>query len=94
MKLTAADKDLLLEWGYKEQDFWQIEEAMKKKYTRYILHPFNDGDIKVLSRREAIKILGREMYLSGICSSTFYWHSLRLAYKKGNVFFDSSALFA
>lgn len=30
MKLTAADKKMLLEWGHPESDFRQIEEALQK----------------------------------------------------------------
>lgn len=93
MKLTAADKDLLLEWDYEEKYFWQIEEAMKEEYTTYKLYGVNDEDARVISREEAIKLLGRESYLSGISRSAFHWSALCIAHNKGDVAFNSSALF-
>ena len=90
MKLTNVDKEMLLNNGYTEEDFPQIEAAMLKKNTKYKL---ND---KLISREEAITILGREKYVSGISRSAFHWSAVRPV-KEGSdkelVYFDSSNLF-
>lgn len=90
MKLTNEDKELILDWGHSEDDFWQIEEAMKKKYTTYEL---TGADARVITREEAIEILGREEYLSGICRSAFHFSAFREGYGGREVYFDSSELF-
>lgn len=90
MKLIKEDKELLLKNGYTEEDFPQIEVAMLKKNTKYEL---ND---KLISREEAIAILGREKYVSGISRSAFHWSAVRQV-KEGSdeelIYFDSSNLF-
>lgn len=90
MKLIKKDKELLLKNGYTEEDFPQIETAMLKKNTKYEL---ND---KLISREEAIAILGREKYVSGISRSAFHWSAVRQV-KEGSdkelIYFDSSNLF-
>lgn len=90
MKLIKEDKELLLKNGYTEEDFPQIEAAMLKKNTKYEL---ND---KLISREEAIAILGREKYVSGISRSAFHWSAARQV-KEGSdeefIYFDSSNLF-
>lgn len=69
MKLTEEDKKMLLSWGFTEDDFWQIAEAIHKSKTKYEL-----GDTPI-SREEAIRLLGREKYLSGIARSAFHHSS-------------------
>lgn len=90
MKLIKEDKESLLKNGYTEKDFPQIEAAMLKKNTKYKL---ND---KLISREEAIAILGREKYVSGISRSAFHWSAVRQV-KEGSyeelIYFDSSNLF-
>lgn len=85
MKLTNADKELLLKWGHREKDFNQIEEATTK--TTYEM---NDKEI---SRNEAMEVLGREIYLSSISRSAFHWSAVRENKKGESVYFNSSKLF-
>ena len=88
MMLTEADKTLLVQWGHTEDDFRQIEEAMQKSKTSYKLGS------KRITRDEAIRLLGRKDYLSGISRSAFHWTATRPVHMSGEkVYFDSSKLF-
>ena len=90
MKLTNEDKALLLDWGYPEEDFAQIEEAFQKSKTTYEL-----GDFRI-SREEAIRLLGRRQYLSGVARSAFHRTAARevpMSTSGEVVYFDSSKLF-
>lgn len=87
MKLTDKDKELLSGWGFPDEDFLQIEEAMKETI---IVYEMNN---KPITRATAIRILGRETYLSGICRSAFHWSSYRNNEKGQGVYFNSSKLF-
>jgi len=87
MKLTEKDKDLLSSWGYTERDFPQIEEATYSTKTKYEL----EG--KPIDREEAIRLLGRLTYLSGISRSAFHWSAARETDDGRVVLFDSSRLF-
>jgi hypothetical protein len=87
VKLSENDKALLTKWGYPESDFSQIEEAMKKSKTKYELEGFH------ISREEAIDLLGREEYLSGIARSAFHYTAARETANNKVVYFDSSNLF-
>lgn len=85
MKLTSKDKELLTKWGYRKEDFNQIERATTK--TEYEIN--NER----ISLTEALNILGREAYLSGIARSAFHWTAYRENEKGQGVLFDSSKLF-
>ena len=85
MKLTSEDKKILKNWGYKSSDFKQIERATSK--TEYEL---NDEKITLT---EALEVLGREEYLSGIARSAFHWSACRENEKGQTVYFNSSKLF-
>ena len=85
MKLTENDNKRLLSWGFLEKDFVQIEEATRK--TKYTL------DDQVITQREALRVLGRKTYLSGISRSAFHYSASRTSEDGRNVLFDSSALF-
>lgn len=87
MKLTSEDKELLLCWGYKEEDFLQIEAAMRKSITKYEIAD------KKIKREEAIEMLGREEYLSGIARSAFHWSAARVTSNGEVIHFNSSRLF-
>ena len=90
MKLTAEDKVLLREWGFPDEDFWQIELAMQERYTKYKL----DG--KTISRERALRLLGRRKYLSGLARSALHYTAARTvgeSEESGVVSFDSSRLF-
>lgn len=94
MKLTKADKELLKEWGFPEEDFAQIQSALAKTKTVYELlsDDKNNSDTKI-PREEALIILGRKQYLSGIARSAFHWSAVRENAKGQKVYFDSSKLF-
>lgn len=94
MKLTKEDKNLLSGWGYPEDDFEQIERALAKTKTTYELFNDENNEDKEISREEAIEILGRETYLSGIGRSAFHWSSVRENEEGQKVYFDSSKLFS
>lgn len=87
MKLTEADKEMLLEWGHPESDLPQIEEALKKSKTKY------ETGGAAISREEAVSLLGRETYLSGISRSAFHYTACRQTPDGKVVYFDSSNLF-
>ena len=88
MKLNTQDVKLLLDWGFTEKDFSQIEEAMQKRKTKYEI----DG--KPASREDVINLLGRKQYLSGIARSAFHWTALQTTDDgRHDVSFDSSNLF-
>lgn len=93
MKLTSEDKKLLQSWGYPEDDFRQIEEAFAKTNTKYELLSEDKNEDEKISREEAVEILGRETYLSGIVRSAFHWSSVRENNKGQKVYFNSSNLF-
>lgn len=89
MKLTQSDINLLKNWGHPDSDIRQIEEATA--VTSYTLIEGDEKEEKI-SRNEAMSVLGREDYLSGISRSAFHWTSMRG--KEGRqVYFDSSRLF-
>lgn len=87
MKLTNKDKEILSAWGYSEDNLKQIERATRK--TVYELN----GKEKI-SCQEAIELIGRKAFLSGISRSAFHWSASRYT-EDGNDFvsFDSSKLF-
>jgi hypothetical protein len=85
MKLKREDKELLIEWGYKEEDLNQIEEATTK--TTYEMNG------KKVSQKKALEILGERQYLSGISRSAFHRSAVRNNINGELVYFDSSKLF-
>jgi len=85
MKLTSTDKELLINWGYREEDLNQIERATTK--TTYEMNG------KKISVNEVLEVLGRETYLSGISRSAFHWSAVRNNNDGEEVYFDSSKLF-
>lgn len=85
MELTQDDKALLLRWGYIECDLAKIEEATQRAIYKYC------G--KQISRDKAIRLLGRERYLSGISRSAFHYSAARRTDDGQVVYFDSSRLF-
>ena len=80
MKLANADKNMLKEYGYEEEDFAQIQRALDKRNTKYTTYA-DDG--KPITREEAIKLLGRENFLSGLARSCFHYTAVRVV--NGNV---------
>lgn len=88
MRLRDKDKSFLQEIGYSAYEFQQIEYAMRAGKTRYY-----EDDV-LISREEAIRILGRERYISGVARSAFHGSSLRFSEtQEQSVYFDSSRMF-
>lgn len=87
MRFTKADIKLLMSWGYTEEDIAQIKDAAKAKHTVYLMGG------KQITAEQAIAVLGRSSYLSGLCHSAFYYFS-EVSGKNGEVVcFDSEAMF-
>lgn len=84
MKFTHADKAQLTEWGYPESDIKQIEEAASRNHTIYTM-----GDQRI-SREEAINLLGRKEFLSGISRSAFHFTASRETEDGKFILFNSS----
>jgi len=71
-----------------EEDKEQIKRVLK--CTKYKL--CGDYTTTPISRKEAIEILGKEMFVSGLERSSFHWTAARTNEDK-TVLFDSSDLF-
>ncbi len=85
--LTSEDRNILRSMGYPESDFEQIEEAINRS-------TFTLDDKTVINAYEAIDILGKYTFLSGIGRSAFHWTSSRkTADGKHTMDFDSRILF-
>jgi hypothetical protein len=87
MKLTKMDKQILSDFGFPNEDFQQIEKATSKKYTTYEL----DGEF--ISLEEALQLMDRTEYLSGLGRSAFHWSAARETIDGRTIYFDSSKLF-
>ena len=87
MKFTVADKKILAELNVPEDDFDQIQDATKKRFTTYEI----DG--RRISIEKAIELLGMKNYLSGIARSAFHMTAVRLVGDGRTVLFDSHNLF-
>lgn len=84
--LTQKDMEYLLSWGHEPRDFKQIDEAID--VTKY------EYEEKRISKKKAIELLGRKVWLSGISRSAFHWTAARSVDGDDKcVFFDSSKLF-
>ena len=86
--LTTEDKAIIRSFGcYSEDSFNQIEEAINR--STFTL----DGK-EIINAYDAICILGKEEFLSGIARSAFHWTSSRnTADNKHTVGFNSSIIF-
>ena len=92
MKLTKQDKEYLKRLGFENRNFSQIEQATGK--TIYTLCDESAGKETQINTADAIEMLGRETYLSGISRSAFHCSAVRETGIKGiYVYFDSSKLF-
>lgn len=91
-RLTDEDKKTLISWGEQPKYFPQIEEAANK--STYILDKEYLRTAKAINVWQAIELLGRDTFLSGIHRSAFHWTSYRTTPDgKHEVSFDSSILF-
>ena len=66
MKLGKEEKELLRSMDCEDQDFPQIERALSVNMTTYKM-----GN-KRISREQAIELLGKRDFLSGIARSAFH----------------------
>ncbi len=89
MKLNKKDKEMLIRANCSESDFFQMEEASKK--TNFFLLK-NDSIKKQITKTQALEILGRELFWSGIARSAFHWTAVRESIN-GTIYFDSSSFF-
>ena len=86
MMLSNNDVIYLRNLGYTDtRSLKQIEKAAG--LTVYTL----EG--RRISGKQAVSILGRKAFLSGISRSAFHWHAVRETEDGRMVFFDSSRLF-
>ena len=72
MKLTIQDKKLLVSWGQRPGDIAQIERASKSDILELKLEDLGTGKRRKIGQKEAIKILGRETFLSGLSRAAFH----------------------
>lgn len=93
MKLSEQDKSDLRRMGAEDVDFPQIERATRQGATEYFVAGTAGEERKAISREEAIELLGRKTYLSGICHSAFHVTASRTAPDGRVVLFDSSPMF-
>lgn len=76
MKLTKKDKEYLLSNGYAESDFEQIGNIAK--YIKYEMFTKEDESIVTrITQRECIKLLGRNIFLSGLGRTAFHHSAVR-----------------
>ncbi len=87
MKLSREDQELLRSLECEERDFPQIERALRKDMTTYKLEK------KRISREQAIELLGKRDFLSGISRSAFHCTAVRKTADGRFVRFNSYNLF-
>ena len=75
MKLTNKDKDLLIRNGYQNSDFSDIENSRFRYEMFWCINGIH-SDIQV-SQKQAIKLLGREEFISGIARATYHDTAVR-----------------
>lgn len=77
-------------------DYRQLEMAADKTVYELITpvrNSFGEPKTKKITRTGAIRLLGREMWLSGLVRSAFHWDSMRYLDDGRMVSFDSRELF-
>lgn len=88
--LTKSDIDTLKKWGVLETDLSQINYAIT--HTDYYLCNEGGKEVKI-THKQARKMLGDELFLSGISRSSFHFTSLRELTPQQSIYFDSSKMF-
>lgn len=88
MKLTEGDKTCLRSLEVPETDWPQIAAAAEKTVYRLL----TDGERR-LSRSEAMNLLGKRDFFSGLARSAFHWSAVRDTADGQQVYFDSSRFF-
>lgn len=82
MKLSKDDRRLLKKWGYKDSEIDFIEVA--SSCTIYSSRKKNICDM------DALNILGREEFLSGLSRSAFHYSATRRSETGIEVSFDNT----
>lgn len=91
MSMPKADIEVLQSWGNNDKDINQIGYAARANITKYTV--LNDDDTeRRITKSEAIEILGRETWLSGLHRSAFHRTAVREGKNGIKVFFDSSKI--
>ena len=75
MKLTKKDKDLLIKRGYQNYELSEIESS-RFKYEMFWGTNGLHSAIKV-TQKQAIQMLGREDFISGIARATYHDTAVR-----------------
>lgn len=96
MTFNKKDKEIILSlYGGDEktfnEDLPQIEEAAD--CTTYEVMRNGDEKGKKITRTGAIRLLGRDAWLSGLVRSAFHWTACRILDERRVVYFDSHELF-
>jgi hypothetical protein len=95
MTLTEQDQVDLREMGVPAEDFPQIQEVALTKYTSYLLYENSKDRGKLVSRDEAIRLLGRREWLSGLSRSAFHFTAVRsIEGSESFIYFNSRKYFA
>lgn len=71
---------ILRNWGHERKEYKQIEVCAN-------ICIYTDNNDHTMSYKDAIEILGREQFLSGISRAAFHWTSYREEHASG-VYFD------
>jgi hypothetical protein len=75
MKLTKKDKELLIKRGYQHFELTEIENS-RFRYEMFWHTNVLQTAIQV-SQKQAIKLLGREEFISGIARATYHDAAVR-----------------
>lgn len=86
MCMPKEDMNYLLNIGCLEEDLGQIAYAAKANVTKY------ECGGKRIAKAQAIELLGRKKWLSGLARSAFHWSAVRENEEGVTVYFDSSKI--
>ena len=85
MKLTNKDKNYLIAIGYLTEDLNEIENATRTMF----LEMFSNNDENIpdvrINQKQAITLLGREAFLSGVARATFHSTAIRVCTSTPNM---------
>lgn len=85
MELTEKDKKLLLKWGYKEEDFKQIEDCMNNASFGV----WKTNKSRHVTNEKALWYCGGERFLSGISRAAFHASAMReTRFKNISIYFS------
>lgn len=85
MKLTNKDKNYLISIGYHTEDLNEIEKATKTMfYEMFSNTDKNIPDVRV-NQKQAITLLGKESFLSGVARATFHRTAVRVCTSTPNI---------